>query len=326
MVDWVAGMADASVSERDSGSVLVRVPGSPDVLKEAPVSGFVTKDAAGNVAPLAGGAFNLGDGSTGAVQTLKGSSAGTAVVGNIVGSPTWLFGDTVTALGSGGGVITFVYGANPWLLYINGSERLKSDAVGNLTPGGDNTQALGSASKRWSVVYAGTGTINTSDERSKTDIGEIPDAWLDAWAGVEWRRYKFIDGNRCHIGLVAQQVHAAFAAHDLDAFQIGLCCFDAWDEEREPIFKTVTKTRKAKRTEQVPAGEDENGEVLYKLVEVAFDEEYEESIDTGKTRITLEAGDRWGLRYDECQAMEAAWHRRELSRMAERLAALENAN
>jgi hypothetical protein len=50
MVDWTSGLADASVAERDSGFVIVRIPGTPDVLKEAAVSGFVTKDANGNVA------------------------------------------------------------------------------------------------------------------------------------------------------------------------------------------------------------------------------------------------------------------------------------
>jgi hypothetical protein len=49
MVDWTSGTNDANVAERDSGFVVVRIPGTPDVLKEAAVSGFVTKDAGGNV-------------------------------------------------------------------------------------------------------------------------------------------------------------------------------------------------------------------------------------------------------------------------------------
>jgi len=334
-------MADASVSERDSGYVLVRVPGSPDVLKEAPVSGFVTKNGDGNVGfgvtPTTGGygrGVQLNDAGDGCVNTLwsqaintddrRFSLANNAYNGGVslwkysrTGASAALYETTAgchrfftAAVGTAGANITWV-------------ERLQIEQSGHVLAGADNSQTLGGAAKRWSVVYAGSGAINTSDERSKTDIGEIPDAWLDAWAGVEWRRYKFIDGNRWHVGLVAQQVHAAFAAHDLDAFEIGLCCFDAWEEQREPIYEAVTKTRKASRTEQIPAGEDENGKPLYKLIEVAFDEEYEESIDTGKTRVTLEAGDRWGLRYDECQAIEAAFQRRALARMAARLAALE---
>ena len=39
-----------------------------------------------------------------------------------------------------------------------------------------------------------------------------------------------------------------------------------------------------------------------------------------------EAGDLWQVRYEEMQAMEAAWNRRELSRIKARLAVLEQAN
>jgi Chaperone of endosialidase len=174
--------------------------------------------------------------------------------------------------------------------YGNNLERLRIDSGGNIAAGADNAQTMGTAPKRWSVIYAGTGTINTSDAREKTDIGEIPEAWLDAWGEVKWSRFKMIDGKRWHTGLVAQQVHAAFAAQDLDAFEMGLCCFDEWEEERATTYDEI------------------DGEM----------------VDTGKTRVTLEPGDRWGLRYEECQAIEAAWQRRELARMAARIAELES--
>lgn len=202
--------------------------------------------------------------------------------------------------------------------------KLKIALNGDLAAGADAAQDLGTAAIRWNNVRAAVGTIQTSDERLKTEIGEIPDAWLDAWADVQWQRFKFIDGNRWHIGLVAQAVHAAFAGHGLDAFDIGLCCYDAWNEQREPIFENVTKTRLITAVEQEKVGEDEDGNPLFRMREIEVEEEYEETVDTGETRVTLEAGDRWGLRYDECQAMEAAWQRREISRLADRLAALES--
>ena len=34
----------------------------------------------------------------------------------------------------------------------------------------DNTRTLGTGALRWSTVYAGTGTINTSDAREKTPV------------------------------------------------------------------------------------------------------------------------------------------------------------
>ena len=209
-------------------------------------------------------------------------------------------------------------------LGTNNVIRVRVSATGHVLAGADNAQTLGGAANRWSVVYAGTGTINTSDERAKTEISEIPDDWLDAWGDVQWQRFKFVDGNRWHVGLIAQAVHAAFAGHGLDAFDIGLCCYDEWQEERAPIFETVTKTRLITVIEQEPAGEDENGQALFRMREVEVEEEYQDLIDTGETQVTLEAGDRWGLRYDECQAIEAAWNRRELARMAARLTALES--
>lgn len=45
-----------------------------------------------------------------------------------------------------------------------------SSNVGYVAPGVDNSISSGSASNRWSVVYAVNGTINTSDGRDKTNI------------------------------------------------------------------------------------------------------------------------------------------------------------
>ena len=171
--------------------------------------------------------------------------------------------------------------------FADGVERLRLTNTGVVHPGADNAQDLGLASLRWAVVRAGTGAISTSDNRSKQDIGSIPDEWLDAWGDVNWARFKFIDAvqakgdaARWHIGLIAQAVHDAFQMQGLDARAIGLLCFDEWDEQREI------------------------------------------DAETGQSRVTLAAGDRWGLRYDECQAMEAAWQRRELARKDALIASL----
>ncbi|SCW56985.1 Chaperone of endosialidase [Sphingobium faniae] len=174
---------------------------------------------------------------------------------------------------------------------IGGSGRITRVRIGQdgLYPGGNNLYPLGNASARWTQLYAVSGTINTSDARSKQDIEPIPDAWLDAWGDVDWRRYRFIDAvqakgedARWHIGLIAQAVRDAFAVRGLDGQAIGLLCYDEWDAQAEKL--------------------DTDGSVL---------------------REARDAGDRWGLRYDECQAMEAAWQRRELARLSDRLQALE---
>lgn len=165
---------------------------------------------------------------------------------------------------------------------------------GTVRPGRDNQQSFGTGALRWSVVYAGTGSINTSDKREKTDIGDIPAEWLDAWGDVQWQRFRFRDAveakqdeARWHLGLIAQQVQEAFAARGLDARDIGLLCHDEW--KATPAVKEVR---------------DEDGEIVT------------------PAQPARKAGDRWGLRYDECQAIEAAWQRRRINELEAAVAAL----
>lgn len=109
--------------------------------------------------------------------------------------------------------------------------------ISSLIPTNDNSQTLGIASKRWSVVYAGTGTINTSDEREKQQIETIDEAVFRAWSKVQFKQFKFNDavaikGNedaRVHIGFIAQKVKEAFESEGLDAFKYGLLCYDTWE-------------------------------------------------------------------------------------------------
>ncbi len=157
-----------------------------------------------------------------------------------------------------------------------------------VTPGSDNQIALGKSNARFSVIYSGSGAINTSDRKHKKNIGAISDEWLDAWADVKWSRYKFRKGGkRWHLGLIAQHVHQIFQKHNIDAFEIGLCCYDEWDDEYQD-------------------GVDQAGNDVAPL-------------------LIRKAGRKWGLRYDECFAMEAAYQRRELHRITEKLNMLSKA-
>jgi hypothetical protein len=97
---------------------------------------------------------------------------------------------------------------------------------------------LGSAAERWEVLFAATGTINTSDETLKQQIKPIDAAALRAWAKVEYCQFKFNDavaekgdGARWHFGVIAQRVQAAFASEGLDAMQYGLLCLDKWTDK-----------------------------------------------------------------------------------------------
>ena len=182
---------------------------------------------------------------------------------------------------------------------------LNVNGIAQFTPASsDNSIALGSAANRWSQVYSGNGTINTSDGRDKTPPLPIDDAVLDAWKDVEFIAFQWLssiqqkgeDSARWHFGVIAQQVRDAFVAHGLDGTHYGLLCYDEWGDEFEPVM--------AYRTNK----------------ETGQEEEY----DTGEFKLVKEAGNRWGIRSDQCLFLEAAYQRRRVSRIEKRLLALES--
>jgi hypothetical protein len=210
------------------------------------------------------------------------------------------------------------------------SARWRIGADGLLKPALDNTFDLGTASLRVRTVYAASGTINTSDARTKQQISDVPDEWLDAWGEVRHVRFKFNDAveakgesARWHVGYIAQDIRDAFASHDLDATEIGLLCHDEWGEETAPEIRTETKIKRTPRAIASAGLVDAQGNPM---VTWTYDEEeIEEQVPTGGTVVVRETGDLWSIRPDECSAMEAAWQRREIARQAARIAALEAA-
>ncbi len=156
----------------------------------------------------------------------------------------------------------------------NNIERLRVVNTGVVRPAADNTQSIGAASYRWSVVYAGTGTINTSDEREKQQIADLDDAERRVAVALKGlvKKYKYNDAvelkgddARIHVGVIAQEVVATFEAEGLDATRYALLCYDTWEAEPEEV--------------------DKNGNV----------------INPG-----IEAGERYGIRYDELLAFMIA--------------------
>lgn len=104
-------------------------------------------------------------------------------------------------------------------------------------PTADNTRALGTGSFRYTVVYATTGTINTSDATEKQQVRVLSEAEQRVAKTIKGliRAFKWNDAvqakgdaARTHIGVMAQDVQAAFAAEGLDASEYGLFCCDTW--------------------------------------------------------------------------------------------------
>jgi hypothetical protein len=85
--------------------------------------------------------------------------------------------------------------------------------TGNLAPSKDNTYSLGqsNSSGRWTVVYATTSTINTSDENKKNSIQLLEEPYDTFFNQIQPVKYKFNDGtsNRYHTGFISQKIKNA---------------------------------------------------------------------------------------------------------------------
>lgn len=138
-------------------------------------------------------------------------------------------------------------------------------APSQLLPAADNAKTLGNAGYRWNTVYAGSGTINTSDANHKTAVGGMSAAEL-TWAGLlaaEIGTYQFLDavaekgadGARMHCGMTVQRAIELGKAAGLDPMRYAFICYDQWDDEWEetadpagdivrsveqPVMETIT--------------------------------------------------------------------------------------
>lgn len=150
-------------------------------------------------------------------------------------------GTTVTPTGEGQGRIG---------LYARNSGgygypvALGDGETGNFYPGVDNVGSCGTASYRWSVVYAATGTINTSDSNEKQDIQSLSDAEKQVALAIKSSIKKFRfksavekkgENARIHFGVIAQEVKAAFEAQGLDASRYGVFCSDIFEDGSERL-------------------------------------------------------------------------------------------
>jgi len=106
-------------------------------------------------------------------------------------------------------------------------------------PGGDNTSNLGDGSRRWKEVFAVAPAINTSDGRFKTDAQDLNAAEKLVATALKGmiKTFKYTDSvdekgddARIHVGVIAQEVIAAFEAQGLDPMRYAMVCYNEWDE------------------------------------------------------------------------------------------------
>lgn len=216
------------------------------------------------------------------------------------------------------GVTRVLVRASGALTRISGDNSALEVTTNGTRPGTDNAFNLGAGAYRWAQIFAGAATINTSDEREKAQIRAISERVLDAWGDVRWAEYVWKDAvdakadeARVHFGLIAQHVIAVFEGHRLDPRAFGLICYDEWPDEYEDEYEDVM----VEIPNLTPDGEP-TGEVTQRI----------ERIATGRKILRMSAGSRYGIRYSEAFALEAAYQRRRIDRIEEKLADLTATN
>jgi hypothetical protein len=182
---------------------------------------------------------------------------------------------------------------------------------------------LGLSYRRFDVVYAATGSINTSDQTQKQDIESLTATEMlvgkrlsALFKTFRWKNRVVEKGDsaRTHTGIMAQEVQAAFTAEGLDASNYALFCSDTWWEHdvEVPAVEAVAEVT------------DEDGNVTTEAVE-AVDaytrtDEYktEDEAPEGAISKTL-----LGIRYPELLSFVAAYNEQRFASIEARLTALE---
>lgn len=207
-----------------------------------------------------------------------------------------------------------------------------------IRPGNDNTIKGGSASNRFSELFAGNGAINTSDVREKSAFRAMSDAEYAAALEIEGELGFFFwlqsvedkgDLAREHFGVGAQIAWQIMARHGLvDALDDGMpgltpygfLCFDQWDDEYQPVVVIEYEEHVFEQRER--DGRDEEGRPRWVIKEVV--ERVPLPRETGEMKLVRAAGNRFGIRPDQLALFLLAAQSRRQRAMDERIATLES--
>lgn len=121
---------------------------------------------------------------------------------------------------------------------------------------------------------------------------------MRAWGKINFKVFQFKDAvekkgidARLHVGVIAQEVKAAFESEGLDATRYGLLCYDKWEDEYEDV------------------------EVIDEPEVIAADGTVTPAQTHVEHRLVTPAGDRYGIRYGEALALECAYQRWKLQKI-----------
>ena len=104
----------------------------------------------------------------------------------------------------------------------------------SIRPDTDKKKACGSSSYRWSNIYSANSTINTSDRKQKENIEPISSKYIEMFDLITPVSYKWVDGDRTHIGFISQEVEEKMKEVGLTDIDFGGFCKDLiYTEEGE---------------------------------------------------------------------------------------------
>jgi len=132
--------------------------------------------------------------------------------------------DWIVGANNGANFMTLTSGSVGIYTSVGGNQITITDTT-KFAPFPDGTINLGGAANRWATVYATTGTINTSDARDKHDIRPLSEKEKTVGVALRGliRAYKWNAGaSETYVGVIAQDVIAAFEAEGLNASNYGI--------------------------------------------------------------------------------------------------------
>ena len=120
---------------------------------------------------------------------------------------------------------------SPVYIHAKGKQYNFTDAA--FCPNVTSDVPLGLSNKRWSTVYAKTGTINTSDRTKKHDIKDLTEVYEKLFLKLQPKSFIFNDGDRVHIGAISQDVEDAMQELGMSAEDFAGFCKDIRYDYRE---------------------------------------------------------------------------------------------
>lgn len=99
-------------------------------------------------------------------------------------------------------------------------------SCGAVCPDDDTEHPCGLSNYRWSTVYAKNGSINTSDRNQKHDIQTIAEVYEKLFFCLKPVNFMFNNGDRVHIGIIAQDLKESMDALELSDTEVAAFCRD----------------------------------------------------------------------------------------------------